>query len=84
MPRFDVLGFGEYSIDEMYRLPTLPRGGETPKIPLTSHARRPGGQVATTLSACATLGLRTAYAGAFGDDDNSSGGRFMRSVAPSR
>jgi sugar/nucleoside kinase (ribokinase family) len=71
MPPFDVLGFGEHSIDEIYRLPTLPRDGASTKIPIITHARRPGGQVATTLSACAALGLRAAYAGAFGDDENS-------------
>jgi sugar/nucleoside kinase (ribokinase family) len=81
MPRFDVLGFGEHSIDEIYRLPALPRGNSTPKIPIASHARRPGGQVATTLSACAALGLRTAYARPFGDDDNSSAIRAAMDTA---
>lgn len=71
VPPFDVLGFGEHSIDEIYRLPTLPRDGESTKIPITAHARCPGGQVATTLSACVALGLRAAYSGAFGDDENS-------------
>ena len=37
----------------------------------------PGGQVATTLSCCASLGLKTAYLGTFGSDDN---GRLIRSA----
>jgi len=54
--RWDVVGFGEHSIDVVYR----------------GAARRvsPGGQVATTLCTCAALGLRTAYLGVFGDDEH--------------
>jgi sugar/nucleoside kinase (ribokinase family) len=32
--------------------------------------RRPGGQVATSMAACARLGLRSGYVGVFGDDAN--------------
>jgi sulfofructose kinase len=32
-------------------------------------ARLPGGQIATALTVCATLGWRTRYVGTFGDDD---------------
>jgi sugar/nucleoside kinase (ribokinase family) len=73
--RFDVIGVGENSIDFVYRVPSLPRDGEAAKLRITRHERRAGGQVATTLAACAALGLRTSYAGAFGDDEN---GRFVR------
>lgn len=44
---------------------------------IAAHARRPGGQVATTLSACARLGLKAGYAGAFGADEN---GRIARAA----
>lgn len=71
-PLFDVLGIGENSIDYVYRLPSLPQPGVTSgKMRIGGAARRPGGQVATTMSACAALGLRAAYVGAFGTDENS-------------
>ena len=69
MPRFDVIGIGENSVDDVYRVPALPRpGGQGSKIRIAGHARLFGGQVATTLSACAALGLRASYIGAFGSD----------------
>jgi sugar/nucleoside kinase (ribokinase family) len=64
--KIDVLGIGENSIDVVYRLPGLPRPNG--KIPIVRRDVRAGGQVATTLCACAALGLSTAYIGAFGDD----------------
>ena len=75
MIRFDVLGVGENSVDHVYRLPHLPGDGPASKIRIAAHARRAGGQVATTLSACAALGLSAAYAGVFGEDAD---GRFAR------
>jgi ribokinase/sulfofructose kinase len=77
MTLVDVIGFGENSVDYVYRVPRLPGGGEGAKIRVTHHARRAGGQVATTLGACAALGLRASYLGAFGDDEN---GRFARAA----
>jgi sulfofructose kinase len=77
---FDVIGVGENSVDYVYRVPRLPRGGEAAKIRIGRYDRRAGGQVATTLGACAALGLRASYAGAFGDDDN---GRFARAALES-
>lgn len=61
--RWDVVGIGENSIDVIYRLPGAAR------------TVSPGGQVATTLCTCASLGLRTAYVGTFGDDEH---GRRIR------
>jgi sulfofructose kinase len=69
-PSFDVVGIGENSVDLVYRLPgTLPANG---KLPASAHHVRCGGQVTTTLCACTTLGLRSAYVGTFGNDDNGS------------
>lgn len=68
---FDVVGLGANSVDFVYRLPALPSlQGPGAKLRLTGHAVSCGGQVATAVSTCARLGLRAAYAGAVGDDDN--------------
>lgn len=66
---FDVAGFGESSVDFVHVLPELPRTGAA-KLPITSHYSSCGGQVATTLSGCAALGLATTYLGVVGNDDN--------------
>lgn len=65
----DVLGIGENSIDVVYRLPALP-GPAMPgaKLPILDETVRPGGQVATTLCTCASLGRSTRYMGTFGSD----------------
>jgi sugar/nucleoside kinase (ribokinase family) len=76
----DVLGFGENSIDYVYRLPALPVAG-TSKLPIARRAISPGGQVATTMAACAALGLRASYAGAIGDDE---AGALMRQALEAR
>lgn len=76
----DVLGFGENSIDYVYRLPALPVAGAS-KLPITGRAVSPGGQVATTMAACATLGLRASYAGAIGHDE---AGALMRRALEAR
>ena len=77
MTTFDVLGVGENSVDYVYRVPALPQAGASSKVRITAHARRPGGQVATTMAACARLGLKAAYVGAFGADEN---GRISRAA----
>lgn len=68
---FDVVGIGASSVDYVYRLPATPdfRGPDS-KIRLTGHAVSCGGQVATAMATCAALGLRAAFAGAVGTDDN--------------
>ena len=76
MPGFDVIGIGENSIDIVYRLPELPSPGA--KIPISDRRISPGGQVATTMCACARLGLRASYIGAFGADEN--GGRIRQEL----
>lgn len=77
----DVLGLGESSVDYVYRVPRLPRPGAPAKVPISAAHVYPGGQVATALCACAALGLRTAYVGAFGADAN---GRLIRGVLEQR
>lgn len=72
---FDVVGIGENSVDLVYRLP----GAAAPnaKFPASAHSLSCGGQVATTLAACAAMGLRSTYVGTFGDDAN---GQRVRDV----
>ncbi len=73
VPPCDVVGLGENSVDVVYRVPFVPRAGE--KVRIVDSRISPGGQVATTICACAALGLRTRYVGTFGSDDN---GRRIR------
>jgi len=68
---WDVVGIGESSIDEVVRLPGVL--GPNVKLPVASKQIRYGGQVATTLATCASLGLRAAFVGASGDDDHAYG-----------
>ena len=65
----DVLGLGESSIDYVHVLPSLP-DATTSKLPIHSHFSSCGGQVATTMAACASLGMRASYLGPVGTDDN--------------
>lgn len=71
MPGFDVVGVGAGCIDTVCRLPVFPE--PTPardKVRIQSQRRECGGQTATCLSTCASFGLRAAYLGAVGDDDD--------------
>jgi len=77
--RVDVLGIGENSVDLVYRLPRTP--APDAKVEASSHAVSCGGQVATTLAACAALGLKAAYAGTVGSD---TFGDRIRSAMSSR
>lgn len=70
-PKWDVIGIGESSIDEVYRV-AGPLGPNV-KIALPARQIRYGGQVATTLATCAAFGLRTALVGTAGDDDHADG-----------
>ena len=67
---WDVVGVGANSLDYVYVLPHDPRSDELSKLPITSHRRSPGGQTATALCTCASMGLTTSYIGTFGTDDN--------------
>lgn len=73
----DVLGFGESSVDYVHVVSALPREG-TSKLRISSHFTACGGQVATTMAACAALGLRAGYLGAVGNDGN--GGRIRQAL----
>jgi len=69
--RFDVVGVGASCIDTVCRLPVFPE--PTPardKVRMQSQRRECGGQTATCLSTCASFGLRAAYVGVVGDDDD--------------
>jgi sulfofructose kinase len=69
--RWDVVGVGANSVDYVYRLPDAPRADSpTAKLRINSHTVSCGGQMATALAGCAALGLRAAYLGAVGNDDN--------------
>jgi len=79
---FDVVGVGANSIDFVYRLPEYPvPDGPLSKLRISGHERSPGGQIATALSACAALGLRTSYVGTMSSDQH---GDFMRDALSSR
>lgn len=76
MPRWDVVGVGANSVDYVYRLPAYPEPeGPRSKLRVSSHRISCGGQIATTLSTCAAMGLRTKYIGVVGADGN---GQRMR------
>ena len=68
---FDVLGFGTNAVDFLISVPEYPNFGS--KVELTSYVRKAGGEIATTMVGLQRLGMRTSYAGRFGDDD---AGRF--------
>jgi sugar/nucleoside kinase (ribokinase family) len=69
--RWDVLGIGCNSVDYVYRVPASPRADTSAaKLRISSHATLCGGQTATALAACAGFGLRSAYLGTIGRDDN--------------
>ena len=72
----DVLGVGTNSVDEVVQLPvdSVPPGG---KVRVSERRFLCGGQTATVAAACAALGLRSGYFGAFGSDEH---GRLIRNA----
>jgi sulfofructose kinase len=72
----DVVGVGTNSVDEVLQLPLgiLPPGG---KVRISDRRFLCGGQTATVMAACAALGLRSGYVGAFGSDEH---GRLIRNA----
>jgi len=81
-PVFDVVGVGANSIDFVCHLPEYPEpAGPRSKLAIRSYVRSPGGQTATALSACASLGLRASYIGTVSRDEN---GTFIRHELESR
>jgi len=79
LPSFDVVGIGENSVDVVYRLPAAV--APNTKLPIAGRRVALGGQVATTLATCASLGLKVAYVGAFGNDPT---GRELREALERR
>lgn len=64
---FDVLGFGTNAVDFLISVPHFPSFAS--KVELSGYVRDAGGEVASTMTGLQRLGLKTAYAGSFGDDD---------------
>ncbi len=67
--RVDLVGVGLNATDTLIRLPEFPQRGS--KLEYALEHVMPGGQVASTVIACQTWGLRTRYVGKLGDDDAS-------------
>lgn len=65
---FDVVGFGECSVDEVWVVPSLEPGALSGKLRAHKRDRLGGGQIATAMVACARLGLRAAFCATIGDD----------------
>lgn len=65
--QFDVAGFGTNAVDFLISVPHYPDFAT--KVELSEYIQAAGGEVATTMVGLARLGLRTSYAGRFGDDD---------------
>lgn len=64
---FDAVGFGLNAVDHLLVVPKYPDFDT--KLRLQEHRRCTGGQTATAMVALQRLGLKTAYAGRFGSDD---------------
>jgi sulfofructose kinase len=74
--QYDVAGLGATSVDYVYILPASPEpGGPHAKMRISSRIILCGGQTATALATCTSLGLRARFIGAFGNDEN---GRLIR------
>ncbi|MFT3743730.1 MAG: PfkB family carbohydrate kinase [Pyrinomonadaceae bacterium] len=63
---FDAVGFGTNAVDYLIRVPEYPRFAS--KIELSEYSMQAGGEVASSMLGLSRLGLKTAYAGRFGDD----------------
>ncbi len=75
---FDAVGFGLNAVDHLIVVPEYPAFDT--KVRFTEYKRSAGGQTASAMVALQRLGLRTAYAGRFGSDDD---GRFgLRAIEP--
>ncbi len=64
---FDVVGFGTNAVDFLIQVPEYPAFNS--KVELTDYVQAAGGEVATTTVGLRRLGLKTAYAGRFGNDE---------------
>jgi len=66
-PAYDIVGVGLNATDTLILLPRFPPYGG--KLPFEREILSPGGQVASAMVTCASLGLRTKYIGTLGDDE---------------
>lgn len=65
--KFDVVGVGLNATDTVLMVSRFPPHGG--KVPFTDEVQSPGGQVASAIATCQSLGLRTKYIGSVGDDE---------------
>src|SRR5476649_1058020 len=80
--RWDVIGIGENSVDFVNILPSYPQPrGPSAKMRIRERRVLCGGQMATAMCACASLGLRAKYVGVTGHDDS---GRRIRAELEQR
>lgn len=63
---FEAVGFGTNAVDYLILVPEYPAFDS--KIRLRDYFQAAGGEAATTMVGLRRLGLKTAYAGRFGDD----------------
>jgi sulfofructose kinase len=73
MPEFDVVGIGLNATDTLILVNKFP--AYAGKVAIEQEILSPGGQVASAMVTCASLGLRTKYIGTVGDDER---GRVQR------
>jgi sugar/nucleoside kinase (ribokinase family) len=74
--RWDVVGVGANSVDFVNLLPGYPQPfGSLAKMQIRDRRVLCGGQTATAICTCASLGLRSKYIGVSGTDEN---GRLIR------
>jgi sugar/nucleoside kinase (ribokinase family) len=69
--QFDAVGFGLNAVDHLIVVPEYPAFDT--KVRFTEYEKSAGGETASAMVALQRLGLRTAYAGRFGSDED---GRF--------
>lgn len=67
LSQVDLVGVGLNATDTLIPLAEFPARGS--KVEYSAASIMPGGQVASTVVACQTWGLRTRYVGKLGDDD---------------
>ena len=70
---FDAVGFGLNAVDHLIAVPEFPEFDT--KTRFIEYKRSAGGQTATAMVSLQRLGLKTAYAGRFGADENGQFGR---------
>lgn len=70
--QFDVIGFGTNAVDYLIVVPEYPLFNS--KIQLSGYVQAAGGEAATTMVGLQRLGLKTAYVGHFGADEEGAYG----------